>query len=519
VSRGQALGEKAPSPTSAPAARVARDLDAALDAHAAEARGLQRSPHWPAAALDSAALRRVVERAYGPGAAVLVHRFEGATLRSWLVRPGAEVVGGTCPRSSSEIAGILGRLHGGLAVTLAGSGGQVAFRGAELLGVPAQRRPAPARFAAAAAELSACLFPGEISAALEGVRRLLVVPTQFLGIVPYALLSPGGRGPLVETTAISIAPSAGALAPLADVDEGGLPTDPLVVGDPAPAAGSALPAAREEAEAVAAAWNTLPLLGEHARRADVVRRAETADLLYFATHGVVIPARQVGRGTGDEIVLADGGWTAWEITYARLRARLAVLSACDSALGLPSAAGVAGVARAFHQAGVPRVVASLWNVSDRATADLMVDFARALAEAEPAEALRGAMLRQRERTPDPALWGAFTAFGAPRAGFASVRAGGSDEIADACRQGCLVVFTPRSGVPRPLCGGKPACAEVYSGSGPGEEGTLWLARLTDAKARHAAWTAAGRTGRSGLTFALIEALSRGPATVYRRHVP
>lgn len=515
-----ASGERARSPETGGGARAARALDAALASHAAETRALERSPAWPALVVDSAALERALSRGYGADAAVLVQRFEGESLRSWLVRPGRPNAAGTCPRSSREIAGLLGRLHGGLAVTLAGSGGAVDFaRGVDEAGRARARALHADRVAAAAAALSACLFPGEVATALDGVRRLIVLPTQFLGIVPYALLSPGGRGSLVETTAISIAPSAAAIAPLADVDEGGSPTDPLVVGDPAPVAGRALPAARREAEAVAAAWGARPLLGREATRAEVVRRAEEADVLYLATHGVVLPAGDAGRGTGDAVLLAGGDWTAWEIALAPLRARLAVLSACDGALGLPSAAGVKGIARAFHQGGVPRVVASLWNVDDRATAELMLDFAQTLAEAEPAEALRLAMLRQRERTPDPALWGAFTVFGAPRATFPAVRSGGPEEAAAACRDGCLVAFTPRDGSPKALCRGRAECAAVYGGTGPGPAGSLWLVRLRDAGSRGAVWSAAGRTGRSGLTLAVLEALAGGPATVYRRPVP
>jgi hypothetical protein len=505
------------------------DLDAALAAHAEELRALRdTSRPFPVAVPDSAALRRTLERAYGPGTAVLLHRFVdgGKALRSWLVRPGAEVVAGTCAHPSKDVAAYLGRLHGGLGVTLAGWGPGAAGRGAEPLVQSARGAPSAKRFEAAVAELSACLFPGEVAAAVSGVRRLVVVPTQYLGIVPYAMLRPGGRAPLVETTAVAIAPSAAAIAALADADDAGPPLRPLVVGDPTP--GSALHGAREEARTVAAAWSVEPLVGARATRAEVVRRAEAADVLYFATHGYVTPAGAAGRGAmaagavpsprgiGDRIVLSDEGWTAASIAYSGLRARLAVLSACDTALGAPRAAGVVGMSRAFHLAGVPRVVSSLWNVSDRATAALMVDFAAALATEEPAEALRRAMLAQRARTPDPALWGAFTVFGAPRATFAGIGPGAPDEIAAACRDGCLVVFTPRDGVPRTLCAGDADCAGDYARPGPGPAGSLWLVALRDAAKRREASSAADSNGRSGLTLALVEAWSGGPALLYRR---
>jgi CHAT domain-containing protein len=75
--------------------------------------------------------------------------------------------------------------------------------------------------------------------------------------------------------------------------------------------------------------------------------------------------------------------------------RLCVLSACETGLGeLTEGEGVLGLQRAFHAAGCPNVVGSLWKVDDDATAALMALFYHELRanQRPPLEALRQAQL-------------------------------------------------------------------------------------------------------------------------------
>jgi CHAT domain-containing protein/tetratricopeptide (TPR) repeat protein len=75
--------------------------------------------------------------------------------------------------------------------------------------------------------------------------------------------------------------------------------------------------------------------------------------------------------------------------------RLCVLSACETGLGaLTEGEGVVGLQRAFHVAGCPNVIGSLWAVDDAATTALMTQFYHELRvnQQAPLEALRAAQL-------------------------------------------------------------------------------------------------------------------------------
>ena len=69
------------------------------------------------------------------------------------------------------------------------------------------------------------------------------------------------------------------------------------------------------------------------------------------------------------------------------------------------------MARGFQLANASNTVMSLWAIDDQATAILMQDFVRNIAIESPAEALRLAMLKTREKYANPALWSAFNVFG------------------------------------------------------------------------------------------------------------
>jgi CHAT domain-containing protein len=101
-----------------------------------------------------------------------------------------------------------------------------------------------------------------------------------------------------------------------------------------------------------------------------------------------------------------------EVYGLELNADLVVLSGCETALGKEMRGeGLIGLTRGFMYAGARRVIASLWNVNDRATAKLMKRFyQRMLGQGmRPAAALREAQLATWKEQPDavPHLWAPF----------------------------------------------------------------------------------------------------------------
>lgn len=113
----------------------------------------------------------------------------------------------------------------------------------------------------------------------------------------------------------------------------------------------------------------------------------------------------------------DGILTAMEIAMLDLHdTKLAVLSACETALGDITSEGVWGLQRAFKMAGVQTIVMSLWQVDDEATSILMQYFYEELfrqpqSRFSPHAALASAQrrMRQHPQYSSPYYWAAFIA--------------------------------------------------------------------------------------------------------------
>ncbi len=149
-------------------------------------------------------------------------------------------------------------------------------------------------------------------------------------------------------------------------------------------------------------------------------------LLHFASHALVDADDPALAGLLLSLYRADGRpqdglLRARDLYGLRLSAELVVLSACQTALGQQvRGEGVVGLADGFFAAGANQLIVSLWEVDDRATAELMSRFYNHLLlhGRRAADALRRAQheLRDETRWASPAYWGAFIALGDWEAG-------------------------------------------------------------------------------------------------------
>jgi CHAT domain-containing protein len=328
---------------------------------------------------------------------------------------------------------------------------------------PAQRQAriaeADAQFQRAAAELGRMILAPAV--ADLGAKRLVVIADGALQYVPFAALAVNGsKRPLVMDHEVVSLPSASALAVQRQslANRKPAPKGIAVIADPVFSAGDPrfrssapatatvrntandtriiehlsggpggqlsirrLPFTRHEADqilAVAPAGANFKALDFRANRS-VATSGELSQYRYvhFATHGYV----DTTRAGLSAIVLSmvdeqgnpqDGFLRTHDIYNLKLPAELVVLSACETGLGKEvKGEGIEGLTRGFMYAGARRVIVSLWNVNDKATASLMQRLYVGMLRGgkTPAAALRAAQMEMLRTTQwqSPYYWAAF----------------------------------------------------------------------------------------------------------------
>ncbi len=302
-------------------------------------------------------------------------------------------------------------------------------------------------------------------------KRLLIVGEGMLQYLPFAVLPepradgkvPSNAVPLIANHEIVTAPSASVVSVLRQQSANRLPApktlavfadpvfgadDPRVAQQKRTAAASSArdnPAARvrrsdldlgdqdfsrlrfsrteaEEISRLASPGAIFKALDFDANR-EAVLRPELAQyrIVHFATHSLINSEHPELSGVVVSLVdrsghPRNGFLRLYDIYNLHLGADLVVLSACRTALGREvNGEGLIGLTRGFLYAGAPRVVATLWEIDDRTTAEFMKRFyQRMFVRGErPAEALRGAQgeMWKTRGWDAPYYWAAFTLLG------------------------------------------------------------------------------------------------------------
>ncbi len=149
--------------------------------------------------------------------------------------------------------------------------------------------------------------------------------------------------------------------------------------------------------------------------------------LHIATHGFVnekFPGasglafsqiKQTDTIKNNQLFLNDGILFLNEIYNLEINSDLVVLSACETGVGkLVRGEGLMAISRGFVYSGVPNIVFSLWNISDKYTKDLMVEFYKdILMGKDYSTSIRNAKLKliNNEITSHPYYWSGFLLMG------------------------------------------------------------------------------------------------------------
>jgi len=159
-----------------------------------------------------------------------------------------------------------------------------------------------------------------------------------------------------------------------------------------------LPCAQKEVELIASILNTTPLVGRRATKAEVMKQMSSVGLIHIAAHGNEV--------TGEIALSPNPGWASQfpqeedfilkmsDVQAANIRARLVVLSCCNSGRG--------------------RRLKGLWAIDAEATMVFMKSFYQHLKEGKTASvAVHQAIksLRESEEFSEMRYWAPFQLIG------------------------------------------------------------------------------------------------------------
>lgn len=179
-----------------------------------------------------------------------------------------------------------------------------------------------------------------------------------------------------------------------------------------------LKGANKEALEIAKQFNADIFLGIEANKQSFLKKAQNYNVLHLAMHSNINNIDSEFSNFVFPETQGDGKLYISELYNLNLNADLAVLSACNTAIGnMRKGEGLVNVSKAFTYAGVPSTVTSLWKVPDNETAKIMISFYEHLKKGQTKDkALQKAKLVYLNSTKDESLrhpyyWAGFVVSG------------------------------------------------------------------------------------------------------------
>jgi CHAT domain-containing protein/Tfp pilus assembly protein PilF len=181
-----------------------------------------------------------------------------------------------------------------------------------------------------------------------------------------------------------------------------------------------LPGAKIEVEKISKVFDGKTFIDDLASETNFKKHAENYDILHLAMHTILdddnpMYSKLVFTQTEDS--LNDGLLNTHEIYNMKLKARMVVLSACNSGDGkFLKGEGVMSLARGFFYSGCPSLIMTLWTVEDLSGSILMASFYKFLSQNFPKDvALQQAKLEYLESADalksHPYFWSGYVAIG------------------------------------------------------------------------------------------------------------
>jgi len=273
---------------------------------------------------------------------------------------------------------------------------------------------------------------------IEGVDRLIILPDGPIEQIPFeALISksvPSSKSfatlhYLIREYTISYAFSSSYL--LKQNGEG--LSDPLMLafgftqGSQFRSGGSSeiksnqLPGSESELKAILSQFPKGEyLFGEDVTEERFKEKAPYFDLIHLAVHGAGDTEQQYSASLffRDTTSSKEDGRLHWyELFGLRLKAKLAVISSCESGIGKAyRGEGMLSMASAFAFAGCKNLVMGLWKVEDRVSADIMTEFYGNLRSGDNVDialtkAKRSYLEQSDNLTANPKLWASLVSYG------------------------------------------------------------------------------------------------------------